>query len=239
EKESDNCGQESEELTIHNLIEEAVSITEEDPEIQILRGLDSLLNRIEIMQCDIRLRQKLEGNIESQSEDLSTMQRDQEDMDKCQGYPQHLAEVRQLQRAQHQLQCQITELLCRYGNLRTQKRNLTHQWNDVQKKTAEIRDLSHEYQKWMEDTSEEITNCRKRSRQIRATKLTKQLANEVTETNILSSFRYSQRYLFKNLINRHIKELSAEIQEIRRFGEELVVEVEKRLGWIAKKAAKM
>ncbi|KAH8315086.1 hypothetical protein KR059_007385, partial [Drosophila kikkawai] len=239
EKEADPCGEESEELEIHNLIEEGASTNEEAPEIRIIMGLDQLLKRIEIMQCDIRLRQQLEGTIESQTEDQATMQQEQADMDKCHGFPRHLAEIRQLQRAQNQLQCQVTELLCRYANLRTQKRALAHQWNLVLQKTAKIRELSREYQRWMQDTSQEISFCRKRSREIQSRKLTKHRANEVTETNIWSSFRYSQRYLLRKLVTRHMKDLRDEIQDLRRYSEELTTEIDKRVVWITKKATKL
>ncbi|KAH8260788.1 hypothetical protein KR038_010724, partial [Drosophila bunnanda] len=237
DKESDLCV-ESEELEMQDLMEEAVSITEEDPEIQILRGLDNLLSRIEIMQCDIRLRQKLEGD-EPQAEDQAAIQRDQAVMDECLGFPSNMADIRQLQRAQHQLQCQITELLRRYAHLRTQKRDLSHRWSIVQKKTAEIRELNGIYQKWMKDTSEEIAKCRKRSRQIHATKLTRKLATEVTETNIMSSYHYSQRYVLQNFVAQQLTDLRAELEEMRRFSDELAVEVDRRLEWIAKKAIKM
>ncbi|KAH8289204.1 hypothetical protein KR054_001739, partial [Drosophila jambulina] len=239
DKVSEVCEPESEDLEIHNLIEEGISATEEDPEIQILRGLDKLLKRIEIMQCDIRLRQQLEANSGIETDDQTSMRQDQANMDKCDGFPRHLAEIRQLQRSQHQLQCQITELLCRYAHLRTQKRLLSHQLDRVREKIVVIRDLSSVNQKWMQDTSKELAMCRKRSKHIRKGKLTKQLAHEVTETNIWSSFRYSQRYLLKNLLTRHVNDFSEEIEELRRYTVELTGEIEKRLAWITKKAIQL
>lgn len=235
---SEECEQESEELDSQLMdmdMEEDASTDEQTPAIQTLMALDSLLRRIEILQCDIRLRQQLEGNIESQSEDLDP--KPEEDV--CQGLPLQLLEIRQLQRAQHQLQCEITELLCRYANLRTQKRALSHQWNRVVQKTSQLRMVSREHHKWMQDTAHEMGNCRKRSRAIKAGKLTKELADEVTETNIWSSFRYSRRYLLRRLVGRHIEDLRCEIKELKQYSHDLATEINGRLASINEKAVKL
>nr|XP_016939218.1 uncharacterized protein LOC108016859 [Drosophila suzukii] len=212
----------------YGLVEEEVTSDEESKTLGAIHGLDQILKRIDILQSQIRRHQQL-GNSTEQSEDQVS----------CSGLNAKHSEIRCIQRAQHHIQCQITELLCRYEGLREMLRTLSQNWACLERRIADIRSHNVVHLEWTQESANDLSNCQQRHRSLAAVKLTKKMALLVTKTNMSSGFRYSRRFLRHALLNRHIKDFRYEIAELKLLSEEICTEIDKRLDRIKTKALEM
>ncbi|KAH8368096.1 hypothetical protein KR084_006943 [Drosophila pseudotakahashii] len=222
--------EEETELLPFGLVEEDMTSDEESKTLNAIHGLDQILKRIDIMQSQIRRHQQLEN---------STDQTETEEQVSCGGLNPKHSEIRCIQRAQHHIQCQITELLCRYDGLRDMLRTLSQQWACLERKIADIRSHNLVHLDWTEESANDLSNCQHRHRSLAAVKLTKKMALLVTKTNMSSGFRYSRRYLRQALLSRHINDFRYEITELKLLSEQICAEIDRRLNEIKIKAHKM
>ncbi|XP_001976933.2 uncharacterized protein LOC6551201 [Drosophila erecta] len=218
EMEAQPCGVEEEDLTTD----------EETKTLSIIQGLDQILQRIDIQQCQIRRHQQLENS--TQHSEAT------EDQISCSGLNAKQSAIRCIQRAQHHIQCQITELLCRYDALRNMLTSLSQTWTCLEQRIANIRNQNLVHLAWTEECANDLSNCQRRHRSLAAVKLTKKMALLVTKTNMSSGFRYSRRYLRHALIARHINDFRYEVAELKVLSEEIFTEINGRLDQIKMKA---
>ncbi|XP_017061733.1 uncharacterized protein LOC108101770 [Drosophila ficusphila] len=214
--------------------EEEQSSDEETKTLRAIHALDQILNRIEMMQSQIRRRQQHEGSCDEQSGE----EQREEQVD-CSGLTPKQAEIRCVQRAQHHMQCQVSELLCRYDKLRSMMRTLSQQWAHLNCQIAEIRAHNLVHLEWTQESASDLSNCQQRHRSLAAVKLTKKMALLVTKTNMSSGFRYSRRYLRQALLERHINDFHYEIAELKLLSDEINAQIELRLDGIRDKAIQM
>ncbi|XP_039497037.1 uncharacterized protein LOC120455170 [Drosophila santomea] len=210
------------------MVEGEVTTDEETRTLSALEGLDQILKRIDILQSQIRRSQQLENSTQ-QSEPS-------EDRISCSGLNAKQSEIRCIQRAQHHIQCQIAELLCRYDNFRNMLRSLIQTWTCLERRIAVIRNKNLVHLAWTEECANDLSNCQHRHRSLAAVKLTKKMALLVTKTNMSSGFRYSRRYLRNALIARHVNDFRYEIAELKVLSEEIYTEIDGRLDQIKLKA---
>ncbi|XP_016948047.1 uncharacterized protein LOC108023273 [Drosophila biarmipes] len=222
--------EEETELLPYALVEEEVTSDEESKTLRAIHGLDQILKRIDILQSQIRRHQQLEN---------STEQSQAEDPVSCGGLSAKHSEIRCLQRAQHHIQCQITELLCRYDGLREMLRDLSQNWACLERRIADIRSHNVVHLEWTQESANDLSNCQQRHRSLAAVKLTKKMALLVTKTNMSSGFRYSRRFLRHALLRRHVNDFRYEIAELKLLSEQICAEIDKRLGRIKTKAHQM
>ncbi|XP_016971862.1 uncharacterized protein LOC108039378 [Drosophila rhopaloa] len=231
----DTDSQEEESDLLHlGLDEEDMSTSDEESKtLHAIQSLDRILQRIDILQSHIRRRQELEsGSDESQTEEHV-------EPEDCSGLDPDQAEIRCIIRAQHHIQCQITELLCRYENLRTMMRRLSQRWKCLERQILEIRGHNQVHLEWTQESANDLSNCQHRHRSLAAVKLTKKMALLVTKTNMSSGFRYSRRYVRRALLSRHINDFHYEIEELKLLSEDICCKIDQRLEKIKIKANKM
>ncbi|XP_017074772.1 uncharacterized protein LOC108110287 [Drosophila eugracilis] len=228
----ENSSQEEEtELLPFGLAEEEVPSDEETKTRNAILDLDQILKRIDILQCQIRRRQQMEITTEGTQQD--------EDHLSCDGLNPKQSEIRCIKRAQHYIQCQITELLCRYDVLKNILRKLSHQWSCLERQIANMRSLNLDHLEWTEVAANDLSNCQNRHRSMDAVKLTKKMALLVTKTNMSCGFRYSRRYLRQALIRLHINDFHYELIELKLLSEQICSEIDQRLHKIKLKAQNM
>nr|NP_572200.2 uncharacterized protein Dmel_CG15468 [Drosophila melanogaster]AAF45999.3 uncharacterized protein Dmel_CG15468 [Drosophila melanogaster] len=208
--------------------EEGITTDEETKTLITIQGLDEILKRIDILRSQLRRNQQLE--------DISQPSVMPEDPISCSGLNAKQSEIRCIQRAQHHIQCQLTELLCRYDALRNMLRSLGETWTCLERRIADIRGQNRVHLAWTEECANDLSNCQQRHRSLAAVKLTKKMALLVTKTNMSSGFRYSRRYLRHALIARHINDFRYEIAELKVLSEEIFSEIDGRLDQIKMKA---
>ncbi|XP_037725970.1 uncharacterized protein LOC119557321 [Drosophila subpulchrella] len=212
----------------YGLVEEEVTSDEESKTLRAIHGLDQILKRIDILQSQIRRHQQLEHSTEQSEDQIS-----------CSGLNVKHSEIRCIQRAQHHIQCQITELLCRYDGLREMLRTLSQTWACLERRIADIRSHNVVHLEWTQESANDLSNCQQRHRSLAAVKLTKKMALLVTKTNMSSGFRYNRRFLRRALLSRHINDFRYEIAELKLLSEQICAEIDKRLNRIKTRALKM
>ncbi|XP_016999742.2 uncharacterized protein [Drosophila takahashii] len=214
--------------------EEGLTSDEESKTLNAIHGLDQILKRIDIMQSQIRRHQQLE-----KSTDRTEEEETEEEQVSCGGLTTKHSEIRCIQRAQHHIQCQITELLCRYNGFRDMLRTLSQEWACLEQKIADIRRHNLVHLDWTQESANDLSNCQHRHRSLAAVKLTKKMALLVTKTNMSSGFRYSRRYLRQALLSRHINDFRYEVAELKLLSEQICAGIDGRLDEIKMKARKM
>ncbi|EDW66030.1 uncharacterized protein [Drosophila virilis] len=141
-------------------------------------------------------------------------------------------EVRNLQHAHHQLQCEIDELICNYRLMRGLLNKMRNQLCQENRRVRKLGSITHQYQDWSRLVAEELPVCKQRYNQLIEIKLSKAEANRVISAHKAKAMRYSNTFLTSRQLRYELREFHSEIEELKEYASDLRKEMIRRFSSI-------
>ncbi|XP_003736687.2 uncharacterized protein [Drosophila pseudoobscura] len=231
---------------------------DEDRAMHAVAEIDCIIRRIELMQLAIRQRQnqaisedqtapeeeqqpeeeyltkiqQLCQEIERKRKELDVKVEVQELMPErpkplelsC----QEKVEVRDLQHAHHRLQCEISEMICRYQNLRATLRDFRLRMCSINKQLRHMSARAQEFNEWVLQVAGELHVCLERYHYLLHQKISKIEAQTTAKVHIFRFFSLNKQFLMNSRLPRDLRDLRFEIDELCIFINDLTEEMEER-----------
>ncbi|XP_022210896.2 WEB family protein At4g27595, chloroplastic [Drosophila obscura] len=228
---------------------------EEDRAMRAVAEIDCLIRRIELMQLAIRQRQnpdksESESAEEEQPEEeyltriqqiCQEIERKRKELDvqvkvqelKAATEPKPLAlscqeqvEVRNLQHAHHRLQCEISEMICRYQKLRSILREFRQRLCSINKQLRQMSARAQEFNEWTQQVAGELHVCLERYQHLLHHKISKMEAQKTAKVHIFRFFSRNKLFLMKSRLPQNLRDFRGEIDDLCNFINDLSVEME-------------
>ncbi|XP_023163123.2 uncharacterized protein LOC111594169 [Drosophila hydei] len=137
-------------------------------------------------------------------------------------------EVRNLQHAHHQLQCEIDELICNYRCMRTLLSTMRREMCNENRRVRKLGEMTQSYKEWSQKVAKELPVCKQRYSCMLEKKLSKEEAKHIIAANSAKAAKYTKTYLTKRQLNYELREFNLEIKELQEYTSDLHNEMTRR-----------
>ncbi|EDW06312.1 uncharacterized protein LOC6585017 [Drosophila mojavensis] len=145
--------------------------------------------------------------------------------------------VRNLQHAQHRLQCEIDELLCNYRLMRTLLGKMRRQICQENRRVRKLGVITQQYKEWSQEVVKDLPACKQNFAVMVQKKLCKHEGRCIIRAHKAKEAEFMRTLLSYRQLNYEIREFELEIKELQQYCNDLNREMVMRFDILEEEAS--